>query len=290
MKSSINNRLYIIGNGFDLYHELPTSYDDFRDYVSHENPSLYMRIREYDKKGYFARKLEGNWSNIENSLDLGKIISNTIENDVNRVMEDLVECFVKLFYKWIGEIEKNIEFCYKDKPALLALNNESHYITFNYTKTLELLYGVHNDSELRVLPIHGRYDEHITLDELFDIQTGVFRFGNKRNDEIALSNDDKYVFGAPNHFLMKNVVYNQMTLMRYLERIKNVDEIWVLGCALDPTNGDLDYFSTIFESLNIKAVFVSYYSSCEIESKKDFFKGITAKKINFIKMDDLKKA
>ena len=34
-------KLYIIGNGFDLYHHLPSTYYDFRDFVKEKDPFVF---------------------------------------------------------------------------------------------------------------------------------------------------------------------------------------------------------------------------------------------------------
>ena len=36
--------LYIIGNGFDLHHNLPTQYSDFSKYIQEKNVELYNTI------------------------------------------------------------------------------------------------------------------------------------------------------------------------------------------------------------------------------------------------------
>ena len=37
-------KFYIIGNGFDINHNLPTNYKYFREYIRVNNPSLEHRI------------------------------------------------------------------------------------------------------------------------------------------------------------------------------------------------------------------------------------------------------
>ena len=40
-------RLYIIGNGFDLHHDLRTSYSDFGKFLNKRNISLYDQLLDY---------------------------------------------------------------------------------------------------------------------------------------------------------------------------------------------------------------------------------------------------
>ncbi|MCL2977723.1 AbiH family protein [Klebsiella pneumoniae] len=44
-------RLYIIGNGFDIRHGLPTRYKHFKSYVAKNDKELYDAIEEYIPAG-----------------------------------------------------------------------------------------------------------------------------------------------------------------------------------------------------------------------------------------------
>lgn len=44
-------RLYIIGNGFDMRHGLPTGYKHFKSYVEKNDQDLYDAIEEYIPAG-----------------------------------------------------------------------------------------------------------------------------------------------------------------------------------------------------------------------------------------------
>jgi hypothetical protein len=53
--------LYILGNGFDLYHSMKISYFDFRDYVYQNNHKLY----NYMEGVILCDNL---WNDFENSI------------------------------------------------------------------------------------------------------------------------------------------------------------------------------------------------------------------------------
>ncbi len=54
-------KLYIIGNGFDLYHHLPSTYYDFRDFVKEKDPFVFGIIEKYfDYTGAFWHAFEDN--------------------------------------------------------------------------------------------------------------------------------------------------------------------------------------------------------------------------------------
>ena len=39
-------KLYIIGNGFDCFHNLPTTYEDFRKYLKEKDEEVYTLVNE----------------------------------------------------------------------------------------------------------------------------------------------------------------------------------------------------------------------------------------------------
>lgn len=45
--------LYIIGNGFDLFHELPTRYKNYKDYLEETHPYL---AQEYESFPFLRRR------------------------------------------------------------------------------------------------------------------------------------------------------------------------------------------------------------------------------------------
>ncbi len=63
------NTLYIIGNGFDRYHNLPTGYNDFHQFVIKNYPNLENTFEEYFK---LSTKLNADnkklWADFENDL------------------------------------------------------------------------------------------------------------------------------------------------------------------------------------------------------------------------------
>lgn len=67
-------KLYIIGNGFDLHHGLPTSYGDYKRFLSKKYAGT---VQDYeDFVGIHNKKKEA-WKDIENALkvDYRKVLS-----------------------------------------------------------------------------------------------------------------------------------------------------------------------------------------------------------------------
>ena len=199
--------LFIIGNGFDIAHGIPTKYSDFRKFIIAEFPDALERRDEvvYIKDcvdiyvDEFAveillstmDKICGeNWSNFEEALaqiDFSNKfpppvheVDETDEEDCYKMqyyllyMDMLTSAFIKCtnlwqesFRVWVKGIEQEIETRkYDTIPALKELFSrpDTQFFTFNYTKTLQILYGVkkvihiHNRSGQKLIFGHGAKD------------------------------------------------------------------------------------------------------------------------------------
>ncbi|WP_161629312.1 bacteriophage abortive infection AbiH family protein [Thermoanaerobacterium aotearoense] len=186
--------LFIIGNGFDLAHKIPSSYEDFRRYLLDEYPQAkppgYIPettimpdggeefVNEDELVGFLidiisqAEPYGDKWSDLENSLgflDLGYYMDDWIENDEDDnewhevyrhqdKAESIAKAILKItefFSQWVGEIKINDKIPINSFKQLINVNND-YFLSFNYTKTLELLYGVKN-----ICHIHGEQGKKI---------------------------------------------------------------------------------------------------------------------------------
>ena len=162
----MKSRLYVIGNGFDLWHGLPTGYSDFCEYSSD--------ALEESEQFFWFQEDQRAWSDFEN--DLGTFdwavfydvhnhhdldfndfkmsyiagLEDELIQEANRHVDTIRESFVE----WVDSIDISLL-----KPRMHFKAN-ARFITFNYTSTLQQIYGI---SEDRVLHIHGRAE---TYDEL----------------------------------------------------------------------------------------------------------------------------
>ena len=156
----MNEALYILGNGFDLAHGIKSKYTDFRDFISSNHLELYKGLQEFFDEDYL-------WSNFEAALyaiDLNEIFERIDKNIIpysspewtdacNHMPQSEVLEFVKLFTSelndalraWVASIDihKDTKYEFKDK---------SNFLTFNYTMTLEEIYGI---SSNRIKHIHN---------------------------------------------------------------------------------------------------------------------------------------
>lgn len=255
--------LIIIGNGFDLYHGLSTSYSDYRDWlVDHDKQVVTdFELDDYATKRLnrvksLGRKSDSNdecyqlWSSLEESLGIewDELCYETLGHTYPNLTEDnpgwddfWVELQVRLEYmkkltrdrfrEWVESIDvSNV------KPVL-DLPDAASFITFNYTPTLEHVYGVRPD---RILHIHGSV---LNKDELL-------QFGSPDNNPFELQKmlEDKYgmddFYGATIQQGVavacnrcadswKNIEGNYDALNHFLDSLAKIDSVIVMGNSFD---------------------------------------------------------
>lgn len=153
--------LFIIGNGFDLEHELPTSFsEDFRRIA--ENNETISQFWEF-----YQSEVSNIWSDFEYSL--GKPDFNSLEELLMQFRPDYTsehesdrDAIIKVS-EMSGNLKKTLyDFANQSEIAIESINalekyqnlfdREDVFLTFNYTHTLEKLYFI---QEKNVLHIHG---------------------------------------------------------------------------------------------------------------------------------------
>lgn len=161
------NHLYIIGNGFDLYHGLPTSYGHFREYVKGHDKELSELVEKFylpKRNGDFWNDFEENLGNFDDDL-LREYGQNYLEDygcdnwrdafhhdyqyELDRMIDRITQGIQKCFCNWLSQIS----FDGLEKKAILIERN-SYYLTFNYTSTLEKVYNIPTQN---ILHIHGTF-------------------------------------------------------------------------------------------------------------------------------------
>lgn len=157
----MHNKLYIIGNGFDLEHKLPTSFDtDFKKIAIHN---------EIDKSFWDLYQTENVsiWSDFENLL--GRPDFNSLEEIFRGYEPNFYSEYehdrdaIIYIAQSSGNLNKSLyEFAIKADEDIKNHNSLEKYkhlfgkkdifINFNYTHSLEVLYGIDRNN---ILHIHG---------------------------------------------------------------------------------------------------------------------------------------
>lgn len=148
---NLNNNLLIIGNGFDLEHDLKTHYTDFFDTINNNVSSKNEIILNNNKylikdnnlllsliKEYKQNKLQGNnWIDIE--TELKKIISLIEEININNFIDNM-SYYSGDEYTTIKKIQSKSSYYFKNClfPFIIG-NNYYKYINEHYNISIKIL-------------------------------------------------------------------------------------------------------------------------------------------------------
>lgn len=231
--------LYVIGNGFDLRHGLPSSYGCFKCYLNRGGRSDDVLLLDYL---FGENKL---WSDYENALGLlspsqfEKFIQwykeydrkrgvpgpYAVENGVDTIYSTIETDFREWIYSLtIDAIEPKMNI---DTDAL--------FLTFNYTETLEQVYGlphkhilyIHNNLNQGQL-VYGHGLDNVAIEEM----GSHFENEDMKKEFVALmqsfkKNTSDIIDGKKRCFAMLN----------------DVSKVIVIGHSLNEI--DMPYFECI---------------------------------------------
>jgi hypothetical protein len=160
------NRLYIVGNGFDLWHGMPTSLWHFKEFVGVHDSELLKAVQNY-------LPADDDWSDLELALaniDVDSIVHDNehfmtaygavdwsdsghhdFQYEISRVVETLSKELRRRFGEWIRRVP--VPSLATAETHLHSIDPRSLFLTFNYTSTLEKLYFI---PHTHILHIHGR--------------------------------------------------------------------------------------------------------------------------------------
>lgn len=162
--------LYIIGNGFDLHHEIESRYSDFQRYLYNNGKSFLANNIEMFYPNVIGKGNHCKWGDLE--MALGEVDVKTTYNECNEDIEKDDEHIERTFAIWeekpqlilerlLSELQKYFELWVNDidirniKPdnSIYQFSTLGKFLSFNYTETLETVYGVPREA---ITYIHGR--------------------------------------------------------------------------------------------------------------------------------------
>lgn len=232
--------LYIIGNGFDLRHGLPTKYENFKDWLSTNSPmTSYSLETMFNNNGDL-------WSNFEEALGcynpeeaingfFDPIIMERLYPQGSEVVSLIhslsYDEICSLFCGWIRSI--NIE----GVRSLIKFSSDALFLTFNYTKVLEEIYRI---PETRICHIHGYADDPDSI---------IFGHNNWIDISriIGSQKGSREWICQSNRLFELNLLYKDTQTIisntMFFNLLENLDVIYVLGHSLNSV--DALYFQTI---------------------------------------------
>jgi len=163
------NTLYIIGNGFDLHHQVKSNYHDFKKYLEQNHSELLEIMGNY----YDISNDSMLWWQFENGLkdfDSSELESEFAEHLPNYASDDFrdrdrydLEIYIE---NELSPFRKELQIAFNnwilslEQPLIrkkIAFDNNSFFLTFNHTDTLERIYNIKRD---QILYIHNKSENN----------------------------------------------------------------------------------------------------------------------------------
>ena len=278
--------LYIIGNGFDRHHDLPTGYDDYKQWLEANDVHL---LRDFERFDYFSDNLEDDrWTCLEEILgvvwdslceDLWRQNAPNMSDDSPAWDDFWIEAEERLAFfdgfarLRFGEWVRSIDVSKVTKKV--ELRDAAAYLSFNYTNTLERLYHIPASS---ILHIHGS-----VMDSCQRLQ-----FGSPKNspDHIIDSLSEEYShedwYGASISLGIQSIAKsccaawkdlrgNYPKLTSFLSGLAEVSSVCIMGHSYSGV--DIPYYSNVIVPFFSGAewIFCEYEDSCEKRLEIDRF-------------------
>ena len=257
--------LHILGNGFDLAHGINSRYEDFKKYAwKHIGlDGYYLGLLEqcYPEINPVTGCLEL-WSDLEHALgnpDIEAAFDATTEDveleEEHEIryqpqMEDapiyalssMFSTFHKIFEEWV----KHIDIVVEPLQDIPHFDRAGKFLSFNYTETLERLYGIPRES---INYIHGRRG---TTDEL------IVGHCNDVDGQNALPEDPYiYMYEGYNNVAReineqrKNVSDIIAATSYFWKSLSGVDKVVLYGHSLSDI--DMPYLKEVAKNVNTNA-------------------------------------
>ena len=281
-------RLWIVGNGFDRAHNLPTGYSDYYKYLKATGDEWMASMLEF----YFGNVSghPGNilWSQLEKALGIYSIdaIYDFLKEghtlDIDRVSQYVGEVEAEVQYHFVEICEKFSEtftdWCHSiglngvKTNSLFAFSANDRFLTFNYTDTLECVYGI--DAE-KVLHIHGRA---ASGDELIVGHNNPAKMPKGIEDDFLDNTANIRAIVETVNKLEKKTKKIISCNRMFFDSLGNIDKVVVYGHSIEDV--DMPYFEEVGKCVNAASTRWTFY--CYDDEKKKHYEDV-ARRLGLMK-------
>jgi len=157
--------LYVIGNGFDIYHNLDTRYQSFARFLAEQNNEIYELLLQYYALPDITDPAVTDeeyalWSRFEEALadlDYQSVLDDNSDYaaspgfgewkdsqwhayqiQMELIIKQLTTELIDAFSEFISQVDYSVV----QKNPALKFEKDGHYLNFNYTETLQCFYHV----------------------------------------------------------------------------------------------------------------------------------------------------
>jgi hypothetical protein len=299
--------LYIIGNGFDIYHGLDTRYQFFAFYLQKNNSELYDLLVQYyglpDLDPHDPdSKYDPLWSQFEKAL-AGLDVETVLDDNTNYLpdygsddfrdrdyhafqieMELIIDKLTKELFNAFKDFILSVQFPDSIDSKYLAFKENAIFLNFNYTDTLEKYYGINRG---KIIYIHGKAKEigtELVLGHGVDPSTfkddppsppkglseeELFEWQQAQSDrhDFAYESGKEELYS---YFYKSFKPTAEIIIEKapFFASLRDVTDIYVLGHSI--ASVDQAYFHAVIQATadEIRPWYVSYHKDDEKDAKK----------------------
>ncbi|GLT21505.1 hypothetical protein GCM10007933_09570 [Zoogloea oryzae] len=293
--------LYIIGNGFDLYHDIPSDYRDFGRYLAAVDRGTYREVEAYfNVDNEFWWQFEQQLANFNTcaAIDYASqflmpygadIWSDSGHHDyqyeLDRIIEAISKTLQERFAQWVRQLSiPSLSSC---NTAPLPLDPNALYLSFNYTNTLQRTYGI---PDSQILHIHGKASA--PSDRLILGHGWERSASDSLNHGVDMSEADIRViegneivdryFSATFKPTGQIIADNQT----FFSNLKGIRQVYVMGHSLSEV--DAPYYNEIIKNIDSSSVrwMISYRCNPTDTQEKFSNFGVDISLAGFAALDD----
>lgn len=293
-------RLFIIGNGFDLAHGLPTKYLDYRTFLksSPENDDFCMRMESTYRLG---EDTDYWWRDFETNLGEGDVfemdfevmaesaIKHMVTDDGEEMydVEETLRYHFKPYYDFMNKLNETVLQWVESidissiRPIFKKINaKDNYFLTFNYTNVLEDVYNIPAN---KICHIHGSAMERFVIMGHGNM-VAIEKYQNEADEkEERLDKNGAEISRGIYEFYMASfkdtnriIKMNEFAFNKYM----GITEIHIFGHSLGEV--DMPYFKEIKKHVLNTANWY-FYVFCDVkelpEKKKELFEKIECLRI-----------
>lgn len=256
--------LYIIGNGFDLHHGLPTRYSHFKDWLSKRDPDSVELIESlYGNEDFPC------WRDFEAVLGQPNVWAfdawhGALTKEFLSIM--FVYDPISLFRDWVVSLLRDPSFpCKKDVSLADQFCRNDVFLSFNYTPTLEMVYDIdpkrvchiHGES---ALTLFGERKDNLIVGHAEKCDPPVPIWGGRKDEDLLHIYEET---AKPSAKLIRDVLQPFVK-----ENVFRIQKVVVMGSSL--SDADLPYFSFLIKHLVAEEWFIYCVNDSDKAEKERF--------------------
>lgn len=296
-----NQILYIVGNGFDLHHGVQSSYSAFGRYLKEVDADTYDQLERY------FSVYDGFWWQFEAQLaylNTDSLLDDAVaylpsygaddwsdsghhdyEYELDRVIAAISTTLRLRFSEWVRQLVIPPPTLITSK--LLPLRRDARYLSFNYTDTLQRVYGIPDASVTHIHGAAGKANDQLVLGHGW-ARTVADSFNHGIDPESA----DVRVMGG-NEIIDRYFAETFKPTARVIEthqpffrELSCITKIFIMGHSLSSV--DLPYLLELRRHLgngNVQWQVSFHESSEDAEAGMDSL-GVDANELRFVPMSE----